>query len=290
MHIKEVIKNIKGSQRLCFACAKNDMQTLFENVKKHHANLGVVRAEEPLNERLTAEEYLSFFADLWQCKNKMAHTAQALGITDFFEVNIARLTEGQKKRVALAREGMHEVKTYYFEEPLAALNQQERSLVLEWMDTLPEEAGIITASTANEDVSLLPGEEWQLNMGQARQIQRENAPVAPLVVDKIPARREDSVFLFNPGDIEYAESADGKTELTVKGEKYQCASSLEELEIRLVGYGFYRCHRSYLVNMQKVYEIVHYTRNSYTIRLENSSQEIPLSKGRIEEMKQLYRF
>ena len=36
-------------------------------------------------------------------------------------------------------------------------------------------------------------------------------------------------------------------------------------------YGFFRCHRSYLVNMQKVQEVVRWTRNSYALRLENLS-------------------
>ena len=66
---------------------------------------------------------------------------------------------------------------------------------------------------------------------------------------------------------------------------------VEELSARLERYGFFRCHRSYLVNMQKVQEVVRWTRNSYALRLENGPESgVPLSKGRIDAMRRQYRF
>ena len=67
--------------------------------------------------------------------------------------------------------------------------------------------------------------------------------------------------------------------------------TLEELESKLKRFGFYRSHRSYLVNMQKVVEIVKWTRNSYSLKLNGMEDvRIPLSKGRIDDMKNLYEF
>ncbi|MDR0435024.1 MAG: LytTR family transcriptional regulator DNA-binding domain-containing protein [Gracilibacteraceae bacterium] len=34
-------------------------------------------------------------------------------------------------------------------------------------------------------------------------------------------------------------------------------------------YGFFRCHRSYIVNLQKVREIITWTRNSYGLILDD---------------------
>ena len=83
----------------------------------------------------------------------------------------------------------------------------------------------------------------------------------------------------------------GRTALSVRGEEYACALTLEELSVRLERYGFFRCHRSYLVNMQKVQEVVRWTRNSYALRLENGPESgVPLSKGRIDAMRRQYRF
>ena len=110
-------------------------------------------------------------------------------------------------------------------------------------------------------------------------------------MEKIPAKAGETLLLFNPSDIDFAESASGRTALSVRGEEYACALTLEELSARLERYGFFRCHRSYLVNMQKVQEVVRWTRNSYALRLENGPESgVPLSKGRIDAMRRQYRF
>ncbi len=43
---------------------------------------------------------------------------------------------------------------------------------------------------------------------------------------------------------------------------YVCAMTLSEREARLTGFGFFRCHRSYLVKLQRVREVITWTRNS----------------------------
>ena len=123
-----------------------------------------------------------------------------------------------------------------------------------------------------------------------RPIRPPQAAQPTIVVDKIPAKKGDSVYLLNPSEIDYAESMDGKVELYVQQAGYSCAGTLDELESKLARYGFYRCHRSYLVNMQKVREVVKWTRNSYALRLVGGEADIPLSKGRVEEMRSLYGF
>lgn len=46
--------------------------------------------------------------------------------------------------------------------------------------------------------------------------------------------------------------------------------------------------RSYLVNLQRVSELVSYSKNSYTLILKgNSHIKLPLSRTRLEEMKEL---
>ena len=47
-------------------------------------------------------------------------------------------------------------------------------------------------------------------------------------------------------------------------------------------FGFFRCHRSYIVNLQKVREVITWTRNSYSLILENKEKtSIPLSKAKM---------
>ncbi len=68
---------------------------------------------------------------------------------------------------------------------------------------------------------------------------------------------------------------------------FVCALTLSEsLEARLTGFRFFRCHRSYLVNLQRVREVITWTRNSFSLILDDERKSsIPLSKGRMDELK-----
>ena len=50
--------------------------------------------------------------------------------------------------------------------------------------------------------------------------------------------------------------------------------------------GFFRCHRSYIVNVQRVAKVERFTRNSFNLTLSDAAHSfIPLAKGRAEEMR-----
>lgn len=105
---------------------------------------------------------------------------------------------------------------------------------------------------------------------------------------KISCRYEDKLLLFNPNEIDYAESVEGDTYINVNGKAFQATMTLTQLEERLRDYGFFRCHRSYLINTQKIREIISYSRGSYVLKLSNyENSQIPLSRQKMEEMKEL---
>ncbi|PZD96564.1 transcriptional regulator [Paenibacillus sambharensis] len=117
----------------------------------------------------------------------------------------------------------------------------------------------------------------------ASPVQIETQPVR---VEKIPAKVEDKIILFDPTEINFIESSDGVSMLHVKGETFPCTFTLNELEQKLKAFGFFRCHRSYIVNLQKVREVITWTRNSFSLILDDSKKSsIPLSKGKLDELK-----
>ncbi|CAM4298801.1 LytTR family transcriptional regulator DNA-binding domain-containing protein [Paenibacillus tarimensis] len=110
--------------------------------------------------------------------------------------------------------------------------------------------------------------------------------IQPVRVEKIPAKVEDKIILFDPTEINFIESSDGISMLHVKGETFPCTFTLNELEQKLKAFGFFRCHRSYIVNLQKVREVITWTRNSFSLILDdNKKSSIPLSKGKLDELK-----
>jgi ABC-2 type transport system ATP-binding protein len=60
------------------------------------------------------------------------------------------------------------------------------------------------------------------------------------------------------------------------------------MEERLSRSGFFRAHRGYLVNLQHVKEVIPFTRNSFSLRLNDpDNTEIPLSKSAASELSDL---
>lgn len=59
------------------------------------------------------------------------------------------------------------------------------------------------------------------------------------------------------------------THIHVREGDFVCTLTLSELEARLTGFGFFRCHRSYLVNLQRVREVITWTRNSFSLILDD---------------------
>ncbi|MFL0364373.1 LytTR family transcriptional regulator DNA-binding domain-containing protein [Pseudobacillus sp. 179-B 2D1 NHS] len=109
-----------------------------------------------------------------------------------------------------------------------------------------------------------------------------------LRIEKIPAKMNEKIVLFDPTEIVFVESNEGMSQLHVNGEVFPCSITLNELSDRLQPFGFFRCHRSYIVNLQRVREVITWTRNSYSLILEDSQKSsIPLSKGKLNELKDI---
>lgn len=114
------------------------------------------------------------------------------------------------------------------------------------------------------------------------------APPERFVPFRIPARREDRIVLYDPGELLYATSRDGQTVLRTAREEAVASMTLQELEERLAGRGFFRAHRAYLVNLQHIKAVIQFTRNSYTLQLADGQDTmIPLSKQSEKELQAL---
>ena len=108
---------------------------------------------------------------------------------------------------------------------------------------------------------------------------------------KIPVRLEGSVALINPAEILFASAQDGRAVLQLADEALPTQYTLGELEERLGRSGFFRAHRSYLVNLQHVREVIPYTRATYTLRLNDADgTEVPLSRDAARELRALLDF
>ena len=282
-----------GGCAVNFECAPELCAPLRAELARSGRSVGFVRADEGFYDRMDTAAYLRLFERMAGTRGMADAALAAMGLEDARRTPLRRLTPAQRRRLSIAREIVRAPEVFYIEEPLAGQDAEGCRRILEWMDGVPSTGRCCIAATAStRTVYLLPGERYHLDgNGLERLEAAEESAAQGTAVEKIPAKAGETLLLFNPSDIDFAESASGRTALSVRGEEYACALTLEELSVRLERYGFFRCHRSDLVNMQKVQEVVRWTRNSYALRLENGPESgVPLSKGRIDAMRRQYRF
>ena len=78
-----------------------------------------------------------------------------------------------------------------------------------------------------------------------------------------------------------------KVLINTKTKTYHSKYTLNELEDKLANHSFFRCHRSYLVNLDKVKEIIPWFNNSYMLKMEDLIEDIPVSRRNANTLKNL---
>lgn len=100
-------------------------------------------------------------------------------------------------------------------------------------------------------------------------------------ITKIPVWNNERLILVDPElDILYIQSDINKKTLmyTNKG-LFEISITLKELEDKLKIYSFLRTHKSFIVNMNKVSEIIPWFNSTYILKLSNlDNVEIPVSR------------
>lgn len=97
----------------------------------------------------------------------------------------------------------------------------------------------------------------------------------------------DKILFFNQSDIGMAVAKNRHVYLVVDGKEHECRFSLSELEKKLDAAVFFRTHRNYIVNLNKISNMVPWFNNTYMINVVsgNDSFEAPLSRDKIKAFK-----
>lgn len=287
------MENIIASGKLIhFEGKQSDEQAVLQCVGEE---AGYVEGAGALYEKMTVKQYLGFFAGLTGNCGRIASALEEMHLADITGKKIVKCTEGEKKRIRIARGIIRGAETYFLVNPLAVDDEESKKIILGWMESFYERDGrLVTLSLSHRDTCICPGSHYEITPDGILCIDQpeapEDNPELP-VISKISVSYNEKNFLFNPEEIDYVEANDGRVYMYVKGEQYTGAYKMSELEERLTRFGFFRCHRSYIVNMQKVLELIKWTRNSYSLRLKGyDKRDVPLSKGKIQELRSMYEF
>ena len=291
IQLKEIIEQQK--QYISFECKDAMADMILTTLQTLYQKLSVINIKDDLYMQMKVKEYIQFFARLHQNTSLLEEAISMMHLHDLAHVPIRKLSASQCYRVMIAREHVADKEVVLMQEPLRHLEEEDVHIVMEWIGSRSKFAKrMYITSNSLKDVCMMPGEHYYINT--QKEIEKiENLSNQEEIEQpcKISARSNDKILLFNPNEIDYVESVESKSYLNVRNASFQCSMTMDELEAKLKRFGFYRSHRSYLVNMQKVVEIVKWTRNSYSLKLKDiEAVRIPLSKGRVDEMKDIYDF
>ena len=131
-----------------------------------------------------------------------------------------------------------------------------------------------------------------------RAVQDKQAPAEPAAPQSAPAaprtkllvRANNRNFIVDANDVIYATIDDGLiTMVTTTCEGQGNFKTIEELQSSLDPASFWRVHRSYLVNIHHIREVIPWFKSSYQLRMNDKAQtEIPVSRTQTKRLRELF--
>jgi len=117
-----------------------------------------------------------------------------------------------------------------------------------------------------------------------------HAAAAPGRSGKVVVRAQSRLLLADQKDVCFASIEEGRISVvtrTVEGDS-NCRT-LEELMEQLDPEQFWRAHRSFVVNIQHIREVVPWFKSSYQLRMDDRKQtEIPVSRSQTKRLRELF--
>ncbi|MGK9172005.1 LytTR family DNA-binding domain-containing protein [Yokenella regensburgei] len=121
---------------------------------------------------------------------------------------------------------------------------------------------------------------WQQQTGAVSQpALREN-----LTINLV---KDERIIVTSIHDIYYAEAHEKLTFVYTKRESFVMPMNITEFCSKLPASHFFRCHRSYCVNLDKIREIEPWFNNTYIVRLRDLDFQVPVSRSKVKEFRQL---
>lgn len=99
---------------------------------------------------------------------------------------------------------------------------------------------------------------------------------------------ENKLIVIHLSDILYIEADEKKCKIFTTSGEYQSKLKISQLENILPKNNFFRSHRSYIININKVKEIEPWFNGSYIIKLLGSDKKISVSRGKVKEMEEIF--
>jgi ABC-2 type transport system ATP-binding protein len=252
---------------------------------------GFLFSEDAVYSHFSPLANLTFQARLYGLpRSRALEVLIQVGLEDQANAKLDKLSSSLLRRLAFGRAILHAPKALLLFEPFDRCDQTTVGLLSNLMRAIAEDGNtVLILADDQENLDRLCDTIYILNQGRITATHHPQDEQASRFLYKIPARLEDkTVVLLNPADILYAYADQGRAFLVTCDNKLPTQFTLAELEERLTRSGFFRAHRGFLVNLQHIKEVIPFTRNSFSLRLDDAGgTEIPLSKSAARELSEM---
>jgi len=229
-----------------------DIDPYHERTKFSH-QVGVLFAED--NQSVTAN--LNFYRRLYKLPpQRVEEVLLMVGLADQADTIVEKLNPSLMRRLGLGRAILHDPPVLLLDEPFRECDAMSVNLISSLIQQSAQNGStIILLSHDGEQINPVAEVVYRFDHGHVVDIYRPGDAERESLPFKIPAKLEHTVALVDPADIYYAFAQDDRTFLHTADGSLPTQFTMTELEGRLSRSGFFRAHRSYLVNLQLVKEV-----------------------------------
>ncbi len=252
--------------------------------------VGVLFQEDNLYRRQSTLANLRFYCRLRRLPpSRAAEVLAQVGLADHANVRVEKLPSSLARRLALGRAILNDPAALLLVEPLKKCDDASVSLLSKIIRELAARgAALLIFAEEAASIGSLCDVICRLDHGRIVQVYHPGKEKRLDLPFMIPARLEGTVALVDPVDILSVAAEDDRAGLQTAEGRLPTQFTLTELETRLARSGFFRAHRGFLVNLQHVREVIPYTRNSFSLKLDDpAGTKIPLSKSAAAELREL---
>lgn len=141
-----------------------------------------------------------------------------------------------------------------------------------------------------EGINVIPGEMgsdiYQIPPQQLRST-ANNQEDKRQVLNKIAVWKDNGIILLEPSTILYFTVVKKRVVAYTKEGTFECNGTLEDLEGKLFNRGFFRCHRSFIINMDFVDRIMPWFNSTYMMKLKSDTEQIPVSRHYTKQLRSM---
>lgn len=120
--------------------------------------------------------------------------------------------------------------------------------------------------------------------------QHLNDPKTDILKKRIPIWDNEEIILMRPSELYFFAAINGEVVIFTQSGKYISTETLNHWEKKLEGMNFFRSHRSYIVNIDKIEKISPWFHGAYNLKLKDINESIPVSRNASKGLKEYIDF